>query len=108
MKRIILGACAIVVLAGLAVAQTTESNPPPPPPGEQMDNPDGPGPGWRHHKRHGGMDMMMKGKGFGIMVGKGHGLHVNCGQEPMKDCIAAAQPLIDAFNKAEATAPKAQ
>jgi hypothetical protein len=117
MKRLILGACAALMLAGMAFAQTTTPTPPPPP-GVQIDEQDSPdgappdqGKGWRKHGRHGGMGQMrgmMKGKGFGIMAGPGHGLHVSCGEEPIKDCIAAAQPLIDAFNKAEVSTPKAQ
>jgi hypothetical protein len=98
-----MGACAVLLLASVAFAQTATPNPPPSPRGEQIDEP-----GWRHHKRNSGEGIKMKGKSFAIMLGKGHRLRVNCGQEPMKDCIAAAQPLIDAFNKAEAAPPKAQ
>ena len=115
MKRFIIGACAVVLLAGVAFAQTATTTPPPPP-GVQVDGQDdGPngdqGPGWRKHGKHRGMGPMMdmmRGKGFGIMAGRGHALRVNCGEEPIKECIAAAQPLIDAFNKVEATTPKAQ
>lgn len=131
MKRILLGTCAVVLLAGIATAQTATPNAPPPPPAQDQqangsDDQDG---GWfnrRHHGRHGGhmgrqgmgmgqpgMDgpgmngpgMHMEGKGFGIMVGRGHALHVNCGDEPMKDCIASAQPLIDALGKLDFKMP---
>ncbi len=125
MKRILLGACALVVLAGIATAQTAtpDNNPPPPPPQEQQANgPDSQGGGWFSGRRHGGHHgemgrgmrngmgmggpgMRMDGKGFGIMVGPGHGLHVNCGDEPIKDCIASAQPLIDALGKLDFKAP---
>lgn len=113
MKRFIIGACAVVMLADVAFAQTATTTPPPPP-GVQIDGPDGgpgDGQGWRKHGKHRGMGPMMdmmKGKGFGIMAGPGHALRVNCGEEPIKECVAAAQPLIDAFNKAEVAAPKAQ
>jgi hypothetical protein len=116
MKRFIIGACAAVLLAGVAYAQTATATPPPPS-GVQIDGQDGPdggpgdqGLGGRKHGKHRGMGPMgdmIKGKGFGIMAGPGHALRVNCGEEPIKECIAAAQPLIDAFNKAEAVVPKA-
>ncbi len=125
MKRILLGACAVVLLAGIATAQTanTNGNPPPPPPQDQQANgPDSQGEGWfsgRRHGRHhgqmasgmqdrggrGGPGMQMEGKGFDIRVGAGHGLHINCGEEPMKDCIASAQPLIDALSKVDFKMP---
>jgi opacity protein-like surface antigen len=125
MKRILLGACAVVLLAGIAMAQaaTNNDNPPPPPPQDQQANgPDSGDGGWfsgyRHGRHHGerggpmqngadggGPGMRMDGKGFGIMVGPGHGLHVNCGNEPMKDCIASAQPLIEALGKLDFKMP---
>lgn len=126
MKRILLGACAVVLLAGFATAQTvsTNGNPPPPPPQDQQaDGPDSEGGGWfsghRHGRHHGemggpmqngmgvggGPGMRMEGKGFGLMVGPGHFLHVNCGEEPMKDCITSAQPLIDALGKLDFKMP---
>jgi opacity protein-like surface antigen len=72
----------------------------------------------RDHRMHGGKGMggphggMMMGKGFALMLGNGQGLRINCGDEPMKQCIESAQPLIDALNKANpgqtpAVAPKA-
>lgn len=45
---------------------------------------------------------MMMGKGFGLMLANGQGLRINCGDEPMKQCIEAAQPLIDTLSKANA------
>ncbi|MDE2447007.1 MAG: hypothetical protein KGO94_12590 [Alphaproteobacteria bacterium] len=80
--------------------------------------------GWGKHGRrgqHGGPGMggpggpgmmggrggpgMMQGKGFGLMLGNGQGLRINCGNEPMKQCIEAAQPLFDALNKANPGQP---
>jgi opacity protein-like surface antigen len=88
--------------------------------GPQDDQQEG---GWfnrKHHggRHHGGRGMggpggrMMMAKGFGLMLGNGQGLRINCGDEPMKQCIEASQPLIDALNKANpgqtpAVAPKA-
>ena len=79
--------------------------------------------GWFNRKHHGrrmhggggpdgrGMGGPMMGKGFGLMLANGQGLRINCGDEPMKQCVDAAQPLIDALNKANpgqtpAVAPK--
>ena len=127
MKRILLGACAVVLVSGFAMAQTatTNANPPPPPAQDQQaDDADSQGGGWfsgRRHGRHhgqkghgmqnrggrGGPGMQIDGKGFGLMVGPGHGLRINCGDEPMKDCIAAAQPLIDALGKLDFKSPAA-
>lgn len=128
MKRILLGTCAVLLLAGIATAQTATTNPPPPPAQDQQANgPDDQDGGWfkgRHRGHHGdrmgrhgmggpgmgeqgmgGPGMQMEGKGFGIMVGRGHALHVNCGDEAIKDCIAAAQPLIDALGKLDFKMP---
>jgi hypothetical protein len=54
----------------------------------------------------------MMGKGFALMLGNGQGLRINCGEEPMKQCIESAQPFFDALNKANpgqtpSVAPKA-
>ena len=130
MKRIILAASAAVLFAGLATAQTANTANPAPPPqaqDQQADGPDGPDGqgdggwfGWGHrgghHGGHGGRGpggrdgggprgMQIDGKGFRIMVGPGHGLSVNCGQEEIKDCIASAQPLIDALGKLDFKPP---
>ena len=110
MKRLVLGACAIVVLAGVALAQAVPQNDNPPPPQGAEQNDDGPQDGaggwWGHRHGHGprqgdrmGGGMMMQGKGFGIMIGRGQGLHVSCDNEPIKQCVDAAQPLIDALLK---------
>ena len=81
---------------------------------------------WRHHGHghgHGGMRGMMgeqgpgPGMGGGAMMGKsgfrmtlGNGVNVGvmCGNEAMKDCIAEAQPLIDAAKGAAAAQPAAK
>ncbi len=124
MKHILLGTCAVLLLAGIATAQTATTNPPPPPPAQdqQAKGPDDQAGGWFNGRRHGhhggqmgrhgmgrpgmsGPGLRMEGKGFGIMVGRGHALHVNCGDEAIKDCIAAAQPLIDALGKLDFKMP---
>ena len=138
LKRLIFGFCVAALLATAAYAQSAPAavDPPAKPAlsvdNQVADNGPGDGPqdgqpdegwfGWRrhgHHGQHGGPDMggpggprgPMMGKGFGLMLGNGQGLHVNCGNEPMKQCIEAAQPLIEALNKANpgqvpAVAPK--
>jgi opacity protein-like surface antigen len=119
MKRILLGACVVVLMAGFATAQTANNNPPPPlPPDQQQADPDDQGQGgwWGGHRgghhrgdrMRGGLDgggPAMQAKGFALMVGGGHGLHMNCGEEPMKECIAAAQPLIDSLGKLDFKMP---
>ena len=62
----------------------------------QMGGPDGPGP-------MGGPGMMMDHQGFRLHLGQGIDVGVTCGKEVLKDCVAEAQPLIDAA-KAAATA----
>ena len=93
----------------------------------------GGGQGWWGKHRHGGrgmhgpmqgrMDMMGQGgpspmggpgmmatmmnhQGFHLELGNGVGVHVMCGQADMKDCIASAQPLIDAAKAAAAVQPQ--
>lgn len=140
-KRMIMGAAALALLAGVAVAAQDAANspppqddnsqfadnappPPPPPPGDGQD--EGWGGGWRHWKARGqggphpgmmglegpggpggrgGMGMMMRMKGFRMNLGRGVNVDVACGQEAIKDCIASAQPLIDAAKTAAAALP---
>jgi hypothetical protein len=112
MKRFMIGTCAVLLLTGVAIAQTANNPPPPPPQDQQADGPqdDGGWMGWGKHHGRGGHGQMMRGmmshgKGFHIMVGPGHGLHVNCGDEPIKDCIASSQVLIDALGKLDFKPP---
>ena len=128
-KRILLGATAVAMLAGVALADTAATNAAAAPAqgqpqADQQANQDGPPPDdsgwgnwWRHGPRHGGhgdhgfgmrggpgMDgppPMMAGSGFKLHLGKDIDVGIMCGTTPFKDCIAAAQPLIDA---AKATA----
>ena len=130
LKRFLVGLGVVVLLGTAALAQTT--TPPVDPaakPALSVDDQtadNGPNDGqqeggwfnWKHRGgRHHGGGMggpgggMMMGKGFGLMLGNGQGLRINCGDEPMKQCIEASQPLIDALNKANpgqtpAVAPK--
>jgi hypothetical protein len=125
LKRFLVGMGVVVLLGTAALAQT--ATPPVDPAAkpalsvddQTADNGQQEG-GWFNRKHrggrhHGGMDgprgEMMMGKGFGLMLGNGQGLRINCGDEPMKQCIEASQPLIDALNKANpgqtpAVAPK--
>ena len=127
LKNFLLGMGIVVALGTAAFAQT--ATPPVDPAAkpaisvddQTADNDQQEG-GWfnrKHHggRHHGGKGMggphgaMMMGKGFALMLGNGQGLRINCGDEPMKQCIESAQPLIDALNKANpgqtpAVAPK--
>ena len=127
LKNFLVGMGIVVVLGTAAFAQTV--TPPVDPVAkpaisgddQTADNDQQEG-GWfnrKHHggRHHGGKGMggphgaMMMGKGFALMLGNGQGLRINCGNEPMKQCIESAQPLIDALNKANpgqtpAVAPK--
>lgn len=140
-KRMIMGAAALALLAGVAVAaqdapppapaddnQVADNGPPPPPPPGDGQN-EGWGGGWRHwmgqgHRGHhrgmmgpdggpggpGGPDrmgMMMHMKGFRMNLGNGVHVDVACGNEPMKDCIASSQTLIDAAKTAASAQPAA-
>ena len=122
MKNFLVGMGLVVVLGTAAFAQT--ATPPVDPAAkpaisvddQTADNDQQEG-GWFNRKHHGGRHHggrggeMMRGKGFALMLGNGQGLRINCGDEPMKQCIESAQPLIDALNKANpgqtpAVAPK--
>ena len=48
------------------------------------------------------MAAMMDHQMFHLELGNGIAVHVNCGKAEMKDCIANAQPLIDAAKAAAA------
>ena len=122
LKNFLLGMGIVVVLGTAAFAQI--ATPPVDPAAkpaisvddQTADNDQQEG-GWFNRKHHGGRHhggrggAMMMGKGFALMLGNGQGLRINCGDEPMKQCIESAQPLIDALNKANpgqtpAVAPK--
>lgn len=133
LKRFLVGFGVVVLLGTAALAQT--ATPPADPaakPALTVDDQtadNGPNDGqqeggwfnWKHRggRHHGGNGPdgrgmggpMMMGKGFGLMLANGQGLRINCGDEPMKQCIEAAQPLIETLNKANlgqmpAVAPK--
>ena len=66
--------------------------------GPGMMGPGGPGP----MGGPGMMAAMMDHQMFHLELGNGIAVHVNCGKAEMKDCIANAQPLIDAAKAAVA------
>lgn len=84
-----------IVLAsgGLALAQQSspDAGPPKPPPK----------PAGHHHHRPPppGGPASLQGKGFDLRLGHGRGLRVQCGDEPLKNCVQAVQPLIRALAK---------
>ena len=113
-----------------AQVAATDGNPPPPPGDGQgwwgrmghrhggrhmqgMMGQDGPGGpammGQGGHSPMGGPGMMaamMDHQMFHLQLGNGIEVHVNCGKTEMKDCIANAQPLIDAAKAAAAAQPQ--
>ena len=52
------------------------------------------------------MAAMMDHQMFHLQLGNGIEVHVNCGKTEMKDCIANAQPLIDAAKAAAVAQPQ--
>ena len=126
LNRFFMGLGAFALLTTVAFAQSAPQAAAPTPPQHSIDsqiadngsdgaqNSDQQG-GWfnwgGHHRHRGAMDggpngrgmggpgMMMPGKGFAIDLGEGRRLHINCDNEPMKQCIESAQPLIDALTK---------
>ncbi|MEP6827483.1 MAG: hypothetical protein ABJA10_05365 [Aestuariivirga sp.] len=52
------------------------------------------------------MAAMMDHQMFHLQLGNGIEVHVNCGKAEMKDCIASAQPLIDAAKAAAVAQPQ--
>jgi hypothetical protein len=132
MNKILAGAIALGLAAGLAHAASDQATPPaPPPPSEaqgQMPGQDGPWAWWNHrgHGHHdrqgmmqGGPGMMQGGpgmmppggaggpgmmhpQGFRLTLGPNISVGLMCGTQAMKDCIAEAQPLIDAAKAAAA------
>ena len=135
-NKLLLGVAALSILAGAAyaensattastaqVADNSAANPPPPVAGDE-------GQGWwgrwrGHHGHHGqmggpdggpdggmggrgGPGMMMDHQGFRLHMGNGIEVGVMCGKDALKDCIAEAQPLIDAAKAAAAAQPQAK
>ncbi len=94
MQRLLVAALSITVFGTAALAQDTPPPPAPPAPAEQNMPDMGPGttpppPGPRHH------EPKQPDTGFDIRMGDDMGLKVECGDQPLAECITAAQPLID-------------
>ncbi|MBL8582327.1 MAG: hypothetical protein JNL61_08890 [Rhizobiaceae bacterium] len=95
--RTLLAAGVALAFVTQAMAQQAETPPPPPPPAEDAampPPPPGKGPGDRPWRR-GGPEQA--GKGFRLEFGRGVGLRVDCGDEPIRTCVEAVQPLIAKF-----------
>jgi hypothetical protein len=69
---------------------------------------DGPGFGGPGGPGGPGMMAMMNHQGFKLHLGNGIDVGVMCGKEALKDCIAEAQPLIDAAKAAATAQPTAK
>ena len=118
LNKILAGALALGLLGSVAYAADDQAAPPAQP---QAQAPDGAGPDgeqqgmWHRHMgghRHdmrgemrgpggpGGPGMMMGKQGFHLQLGPNVSVGLMCGTQAMKDCIADAQPLIDAAKAA--------
>ncbi|MES1955659.1 hypothetical protein [Salinisphaera hydrothermalis] len=66
-----------------------------------------PKPAGHHHHRPPppGGPAALQGKGFDLQLGHGRGLRVQCGDEPLKGCIQAAQPLVHMLSKSMSHRP---
>ena len=120
MNKIFGGVLAIGALAGIAHAATDQAAPPAPPAQDQAsagqkDDQGGWFGGWGHHggrarEMRGDMrgpgGMMMGRQGFRLQLGPTTSVGIMCGTQAMKDCIAEAQPLIDAAKAAAGIAAK--
>lgn len=135
LNKFLVGALALSLLAGIAHAAADQAvPPPPPPPQDQGAGNDGQG-GWHgwwgHGHRHdmrgdrggpggpgmmGGRGDMMGGPGapggmmrggnaFRLQLGHDVSVSIMCSTQAMKDCIAEAQPLIDAAKAAATVTP---
>ncbi len=127
------GAVALAVIGGAALAETTGTPAPQNSGSDQTTQntfdgqaPQGQGRWWGRHRhlgwhgnddqvgQHGGpmgksgMMGMMHGRGFRMHLAPGVGVDIMCGQTELKDCIATAQPLIDAAKAAAAAQPGAK
>ena len=118
LNKLLIGTLALGLLGGIAYADDQSPAPAQPQAQAQADQgPDGVQQGWWHRHmaghRHdmrgemrgpGGPDMMGK-QGFHLQLGPNVNVAIMCGTQAMKDCLAEAQPLIDAA-KAAATQTK--
>ena len=117
LNKILAGALALGLLGSVAYAADDQAAPTQP----QAQAQDGAGPDgeqqgmWHRHMgghRHdmrgemrgpggpGGPDMMMGKQGFHLQLGPNVSVGLMCGTQALKDCIAEAQPLIDAAKTA--------
>jgi hypothetical protein len=80
-----------------AAAQDQPAPPPPPPEAAAPPHAAGGGPHGRGPHDRGPRGWHQAGKGFELDFGRGAGLKVDCGDEPIKACIDAAKVLIDKF-----------
>ncbi|WP_061933119.1 hypothetical protein [Aureimonas sp. AU22] len=109
-KTALLATAFAVGLTSFAAAQSAPSpNTPPPPAASAMPGPDGdarplpgdrpppppPGEGRRPGDHRGPPPPPPMGKGVEIKLGRDAGIRINCGDEPMEACLAAAKPLTD-------------
>lgn len=131
LNKFLTGVAAIVLLAGIAHAAADQAGPPPAPQDQGAGGQSGDQQGWwsrmrghrhdmqghmeqRGDQRGPGMrgpggpggpgDMMMGKQAFRLQLGPTASVSIMCGGQAMKDCIADAQPLIDAAKAAAGAA----
>lgn len=79
------------IIAAACVPAFAQDNPPPPPkPGVEHAPPPGRGDGPPPPPPR-----PNDNAGFDVRLGRGAGLRVDCGKDPIKACVDAAMPLID-------------
>ena len=118
LNKILAGALALGLLGSVAYAADEQAAAPAQPQVQTQDDagPDGAQHGWWHRHmgghRHdmrgemrgpggpGGPGMMMGKQGFHLQLGPNVSVGLMCGTQALKDCIAEAQPLIDAAKAA--------
>ena len=120
-NKFLIGAVTLSLFAGMAYAANEQVSPPPPEQGQMAGGQDGGQQGWwgrhrpgRHHDMRGemggpggpGMMGMMNKQGFSLQLGPNINVGIICGTQALKDCIAEAQPLIDAAKAAASIPPK--
>ena len=82
-------------LAPAGVAAPAPGADRPPAPGDVPPPPPGPGMGPRPGDHRGPPPPPPIGKGVEIRMGRDAGIRIECGDEPMQACLAAAKPLTD-------------
>lgn len=90
--------CVAAVFVACSFGPSLAQEAPPPPPSADQQAPEmGPGrmPPPPHHGPRGERGPKPPMASFDIQAGEDNKLKVDCGDQPLTDCVAAVQPLID-------------